>query len=275
MKNHLRVITLVILTFSVVFYGYKWGFHDKQVNKIEVVSQPDVINKEFVYNLLCYLSTSRLIDMQIAGEEILRWEGILDKTGTNVIKEVIRQQGPLDKFKHYPQNDIIDPETYSQYYYHRHREGEHGHFHVFLHRNGMPKTVTLSTSPITLPYAHIIAISMNDSGNAISLFTTNQWVTGEDWYTAVEVAHMMEYIKIGHAYPSWPTNQWMNAMMRLFYPQILYLIHKRDDVLTFWNQKHPGMHIFDNHDLEILSEQPISVDLQMEVIADILRARNL
>lgn len=275
MKKHLTVITLFILTLVAVLYGYESIFHHKQVNETELVGEPVMIDQETLYNSLSYLSTRRLLDMQAAGEEILRWEDILDKTGMNVVKEVIRKQGPLDKFEHYPKDDIIDNETCSQYYYHSHRGGEHGHFHVFLQRDGMPETVTVSTSPITAPYAHIVAISMDTKGSAIGLFTTNQWVTGEDWYTAVEVAHMMEYIKIDHAYPSWPTNQWMNAMMRLFYPQILDLMHERDDVVADWNQRHPGMHIFNNRDLEILSEKPISIDLQMKVIADVLKVRDL
>jgi len=275
MKKHFTVIALFIFTIAAIIYGYESIFHHKQVNEAKLVAEPVVIDQEALYHSLVYLSTSRLLDMQFAGEEILRWEEILDKTGTNVVKEVIRKQGPLDKFEHYPKNDIIDNETCSQYYYHSHRRGEHGHFHVFLHRDGMPETIAVSTSPVTVPYAHIVAISMDYRGGAIGLFTTNQWVTGEDWYTAIEVAQMMEHIKIDHAYPSWPANQWMNAMMRLFYPQIIDLMCERDNVVAIWNQMHPGMHIFDNRDLEILSEKSISIELQMKVISDILKDRDL
>ncbi len=77
-------------------------------------------------------------------------------------------QGTFYEFDHYPAGDVHDPETHCQHYYHSHRSGEHGHFHVFLREQGMPeglRPIEQSHAPFmderddTL--CHLIAISMN------------------------------------------------------------------------------------------------------------------
>ena len=81
---------------------------------------------------------AELETMARAGEQILECYRVLEKTGGNVVAEVLRGQGTFYEFDHYPDGDVYDPETHSQFYYHAHREGEHGHFHTFLREKGMP-----------------------------------------------------------------------------------------------------------------------------------------
>ncbi len=66
-----------------------------------------------------------------------------------------------------------------------------------------------------------------------------------------------------HAYPSWPTNRWISAMMRLFQPQIAALLHHRDQALEAWRRGHPGVDVYEDRDLEITGSLPISVDDQL------------
>ena len=134
------------------------------------------------------LPREQLVAMANAGEEVLECYRVLRKSNTNVVAEVLRGQGKFFELDHYPKGDVFDSEAHSQYYYHSHREDEHGHFHTFLREKGMPK----ECRPIKQSEAdfmserddklsHLIAISMNSDGFPIGLFTTNRW---RDWRQA-------------------------------------------------------------------------------------------
>ena len=79
---------------------------------------------------------AELTVMRDAGTEVLNCQRVLRKTSSNIVGEILRNQGTFFEWNHYPKGDAIDRETHSQYYYHAHpksdRPGEHGHFHNFL-----------------------------------------------------------------------------------------------------------------------------------------------
>jgi hypothetical protein len=190
---------------------------------------------------LTKLPRERLESMAAAGEEIAECYRVLKKGGLNVVGEMLKAQGQFIKLNHYPKGDVFDRDSHAQYYYHAHRPDEHGHFHTFLRQPGMPK----GTEPVAeaasrqwpkgdKALAHLIAISMDRYGHPIGLFTTNRWVTGETWYKADDVRAMLDRFVIDHAYPSWPANRWITAMVRLFRPQIEVLIRERDAKLKAW-----------------------------------------
>ena len=166
---------------------------------------------------------------------------------------------------------MFDSETHSQFYYHAHREGEHGHFHTFLREKGMPE----DCHPIQQSKAaymkerddklsHLIAISMNRAGFPIGLFTTNRWVTADNWYTADDVIKMLDRFEMDLAWPSWPVNIWISAMVRLFRPEIEELIVERDIAMADWQKKHPKKDAFEDRDCEIASTRKISVAAQIK-----------
>ena len=222
---------------------------------------------------LTQLSRERLEAMAAAGDEILECTRVLRKAGANVVGEILKGQGTFMEWNHYPEGDVHDTDTHSQYYYHAHRggENEHGHFHTFLRQPGMPHGV----EPVsydgeeTWPHgkdalSHLIAISMDAYGVPIRLFTTNRWVTGEAWYWAQDVIAMLDLFLIDHADPSWPTNRWLSAMLRLFQPQIVALVEARDEALAKWRNKHPERDVFEDRELEITSGLDIFVEEQIE-----------
>jgi hypothetical protein len=221
------------------------------------------------------LARPRLEDMLAAGHEVLECYRVLGKGGLNIVGELLKGQGTFYEFDHYPKGDVYDEEHASQYYYHAHRgsQGEHGHFHTFLRAGAIPKDVT----PVAYDgeeawpegdeaLSHLIAISMDPRGFPIGLFATNRWVTAEAWYRAEDVVRMLERFSIDHAYPSWPTNRWISAMLRLFQPQITALLHHRDEALEAWFHSHPGVDVYEDRDLEITGSLPLSVDDQLEQI---------
>ncbi|WP_435384855.1 DUF6969 family protein [Cupriavidus necator] len=85
---------------------------------------------------------------------------------------------------HYPATDIREGETGAIAYYHAHaatkrKKDEHRHFHVFV-PNGI-------RSGRGSGYSHLAGISVTARGEALRLFTTNRWVTEEDWLPARQI----------------------------------------------------------------------------------------
>jgi hypothetical protein len=207
--------------------------------------------------------------MAAAGDDVLECYRVLQKGGANIVGEILKGQGKFFEWNHYPDGDVYDGETHAQYYYHAHRpeDGEHGHFHTFVRAKGMPSGV----NPV--PYdgeeewpkgddrlSHLVAISMDPYGFPIRLFTTNRWVTGENWYAAADARLMLDRFLMDHAYPSWPVNRWISAMFGLYRPYMEVLLDTRDEVIAAWREAHPDRDVFEDRELEVTSVLPISVD---------------
>ncbi len=219
------------------------------------------------------LSRGELAAMAEAAREVVECHRVLTKTGDNVVGEVLPRDATFYEYDHCPPGDIYDPESHAQYYYHAHRGGEHGHFHTFLREQGMPEGV----APVVQSEAayfeqrndrlcHIVAISMDRQGWPIGLFTTNRWVTTENWYAAADVCRMVARFKIDLARPSWPTNRWVTAMMQLFRPQIETLLHQRDAKLVAWHKAHLDADVFEDRRLDLPSQVKISLDQQIRAV---------
>lgn len=229
--------------------------------------------------ILRSLPRDRLDRMNAAADEILECYRVLKKGGANIVGEILKGQGTFYEWDHYPEGDVYDDETHAQYYYHAHREGEHGHFHTFLRKKGMREDM----SPV--PYdgpemwpaeedeiiCHLIAISMDSAGFPISLFTTNRWVTGENWYDKADVIDMLDSFIIDHSTPSWPANRWLTAMLQLFRPQIELLIIQRDEMIAKWREKKPDVDVFEDRDLEVTSSLDIRVEDQIRAIKEVIQ----
>ncbi len=223
--------------------------------------------------LFSKFTEDQLIAMHEAGAEVLNCYRVLAKAKTNTVAELLRHQGEFLEWDHYPKGDIVDWETHSQYYYHAHpkdkRPGEHGHFHTFLRYKGIAKGV--DPMPLEFPQeknkdrigAHLIAISMDNKGFPIKFFTTNRWVTDETWYEAEKVIAMLDSFEIDHTHPSWATNRWLTAIVKLFRPQIEDLVFKRDKIIKTWQKRYLGQDIFENRDIEVTSECKVSVVQQI------------
>lgn len=233
--------------------------------------------KEFDTDMFASLPRKRLIDMRDAGERVLECHRILDNTGDNIVGELIKNVDTFYEWNHYPDGDVYDNKTHSQYYYHAHppeeRSGEHGHFHTFIRPDGMPKDMKPADVPdYEAPedpddaLSHIAAFSMDSAGLPIKLFTTNRWVTGEIWYTAADVHRLIDLFLIDHAQPSWPVNMWISSMVSLFDPQIRALVTERDRVVDAWQLEHPDTSVFEDRDLEVTSELGIDIDAQRAAI---------
>lgn len=221
------------------------------------------------------LPRRRLEAMAQAGEEAIECLRVLEKAELDVVGEVLRGHGTFYEFEHYPPDDVFDGDSKSQYYYHAHRgvAGEHGHFHTFLRAPGMPEGIKPVAYSGAEPWpsgtealSHLITISMDAYGRPIGLFAVNRWVTAETWYAAHDVIRMLDHFEIDHAFPSWPVNRWITAMVRLFRPQIESLIHHRDAVVAAWARAHPDTDVFEDRDLDITGQIPINIERQIDSV---------
>ncbi|HIC81798.1 MAG TPA: hypothetical protein EYH07_05730 [Kiloniellaceae bacterium] len=231
------------------------------------------------------LSTEALEAMAEAGREVAEVHRILAKTGDNIVGELLKNNGTFYEWDHYPPGDVYDHETHGQFYYHAHApeqrfEGEHGHFHTFVRPKGMPPGIKPAKIPgYVAPkdpndaLSHLIAISMTPAGLPFRIFTVNRWVTGEIWYSAADVAVLLDYFKIDHAQPSWPVNRWITGMIQLYKPQIIDLVEARDRKIAQWQQLYADRDVFEDRDLEVTSYLDIDLDRQIQAVAKVLLDR--
>ena len=163
----------------------------------------------------------------------------LSRGGLNVVGEILKGQGTFYEMNHYPEEDVFDDQSHAQYYYHAHREDEHGHFHTFVRRAAIPSQIHPASGfqrsdPGPLAddaLAHLIGISMDSEGVPKGLFATNRWVTDESWYSAEDTIAFLDRFRVEHASPNLAVNQWLTSFMRLCRPHIELLLRHRDQVI--------------------------------------------
>lgn len=235
--------------------------------------------------ILHTLSRDDLLAMRAAGAEITECYRVLAKAERNIVGELLRGAGEFIELNHFPDDDVFDRETQSQYYYHAHRglDGEHGHFHTFVRPPGIPdgmQPIEYKNATEPWPYgrealSHLISISMDGYGFPMGLFTTNRWVTDEAWYSAADVMQLLKRFRIDHAAPSWPVNRWISAMFVLFRPQMRQLLLQRDATVAQWAAQHPGTDVFEDRALDITSWVAISVEDQISQVDAMLAGLEL
>lgn len=227
---------------------------------------------------LTAVPVEQLEAMHDAAATALLCERVLAKSAMSVVSEVLRGQGDFVILEHYPKGDIHDPETHSQYFYHSHTPnemlaGENGHFHLFVR----PGEIAPDAEPWRLPgaavpedplarFAHIGAIGVDAYGRPLRFFTTNRWVTNETQYRAEDVISLIDHFSIELAHPNWALNQWLNAMVVLYRPQIEDLLLQRDAVLEAWTTEHPDAEVLEDRRLQNTSEVLIDTRCQIAAI---------
>jgi len=193
--------------------------------------------------------------------------GALKQAGLNIVSATLQGQGDFYEMNHYPEDDVFDPNSASQYYYHAHRESEHGHFHTFVRRKAMPESMRPATGfrrseplpPFEDELAHLVCISMDAYGLPQGLFAVNRWVSDESWYSAEETIALLDCFRIEHTFPHFAVNQWITAFMALCRPQIEALLRHRDAVINAWQTAHPDRDVLEDRELEMTGYLPLDV----------------
>lgn len=115
-----------------------------------------------------------------------------------------------------PEGDIFDPKSGALYFYHSHRENEQGHFHTFL--SGIDQSV----------HHHLVGISIDAKGKPLALFTTNDWVTGEEM---IPYSQLYKRIDDFVFLDDNPTSQYLQTLLKMLKPQVQELLKMRDEIL--------------------------------------------
>lgn len=184
-----------------------------------------------------------------AAQEALFCEEVLLKGGDNVLRATLRD-APVVAWSHYPPGDVYDPASGGQWYYHCHlppAEAEHGHFHCFVRPDGKDG-----------PVHHLIAVGVDAHGRLQRLFTVNQWVVGDAWLDAESSIALLDRFDMQMPQPSYLTNRWLTAILRLYADDIATLIRQRDARLAA-HQPQGGTPVRVDRSLEVTSE--LDVDL--------------
>lgn len=237
------------------------------------VNYPQV-DSESLKTQLSKCSIEELQSMKQAGLEAIKWQTLLSKVDSTVIADVVKDFSQFYIGDRYPHDESYDEETQSSYFYHSHRSHEHGHFHIYFSNEEVLKQFKPiaqwdSTNKST---THLVAISMHPNGDPIEIFLPNHWVTKDEWFKAEEMMTMVDLFEIKHPYPSWPSNQWVNQMFKLFRPQIEQAFLERDRLIQ--ESEQPLEQLIKNKKREILTSVSISIPAQMQAIEELLQEKS-
>lgn len=178
--------------------------------------------------------------------EIAFCEAVLAKGGLNVLSETFAGVENIAAWDHYPPDDVYDPVSRAQYYYHCHpaEDGatEHGHFHCFLRPDGPDG-----------PIHHLAAIGVDGQGRLLRLFSVNQWVVGDDWADAETIIALLPRFDMQMPRPSYLVNRWLTAIFVAYETEIAELIRARDRALA-GHRPVSGVAVREDRDLEVTSE---------------------
>lgn len=159
----------------------------------------------------------------LAAQKLANIQMQFAKSGRTLNEAALCGAKDFVEWQHYPNNDLADSNSGYEFYYHAHSanempDGEHGHFHV-IKRNA--KT-----------FHHLVGIALNQKGLPTRLFTTNQWVTGEEMVDSVATIKFVKEFDMVVKGRMAPVSDWVGSLIQLFSAEIEKLIVERDQKIA-------------------------------------------
>lgn len=190
----------------------------------------------------------------LAAQEIVTIQSRYAANGLSLCNVALCGSEQFKEWEHYPKHDLIDAQSGYEFYYHAHSanempDGEHGHFHLFKRDN-----------QVANQFHHLIAISLDQKGLPVRIFTTNQWVTGEQWLSAERTLVLLKGFDMAVKGRMAPLSRWLSAFTKLFYLDMQELIIQRDEVMGALSST-LGNHEFayNARDQHVLTEKKIDL----------------
>ena len=152
-----------------------------------------------------------------AGQELAQRMLAWARDGHSAPELLLGDSRGFVEWAHYPQPDAVDPESGCRFYYHTHvasqrlRE-EHGHFHVFVPAEGGL-------------FTHWIGVTLDRRGLPLRLFTTNRWVTDEQWRDAAQLAGHGPRLR---GAPPREVGAWLEDLLCVYADEVAELQRERD-----------------------------------------------
>lgn len=224
-----------------------------------------------------------LLAMQSAADDMI---AVLEKAAEqekHVLIDVLNATAPeaFTQWQHYPPGDVHDRKKGALWFYHAHSDdvserpwAEHGHFHMFV----WSEHVQSDVEPIALPpepdpelggLCHLVAISFDQSGTPMRIFTVNRWVAQEWQYPAEEVIRLLDKFDLDNEEFAL-TTKWLVAALKLFRPQIEWSLRERDKAIAQMREKDPEG-FSEDEDIEVLSSFPFDLGAQIDAIEEALQ----
>ena len=162
-------------------------------------------------------------NLWLAAQELASIQMKYAESGRTLSEAALCGAKAFVEWQHYPANDLVDEVSGYEFYYHAHSadempNGEHGHFHV-IKRNAKG-------------FHHLIGIALNQKGLPTRLFTTNQWVTGEEIADSTMVVKSIQGFEMVTKGRMALVTKWIGALIQLFAKEIEGLILERDQKIA-------------------------------------------
>jgi hypothetical protein len=159
----------------------------------------------------------------LAAQELASIQMKYAKSGRTLNEAALCGARDFIEWQHYPSNDLADKQSRYEFYYHAHSadempKGEHGHFHIIKRH--------------AKSFHHLVGIALDQKGMPVRLFTTNQWVTGEEMADSNLIMQSVVEFQMNVRGRMAPVSKWIGALMQLFQLEIDRLILERDREIT-------------------------------------------
>jgi hypothetical protein len=209
------------------------------------------------------------------------------RAGLDAFTEVVRDRGslirswtdgaPMRQFDHYPDDDVVDLRSGSQFFYHAHRSHgtEHGHLHLFWHAtaSGRRRYVAgLERRWVRAAPSHLLAVGLDSRGLPVSMFTVNRWVTGGYWFDAATTLAMLDRFDIRDAGGHAGSGRWLTRFVHLYRPVAAELLERRDRRLARRGPLEPAL---DERRLEVLSQFDLDWGADLDALQSLCRQRGI
>jgi hypothetical protein len=162
-------------------------------------------------------------NLWLAAQELANIQMRYAETGRTLNEAALCGAKDFVEWQHYPSNDLVDEHSGYEFYYHAHSadempNGEHGHFHV-IRRDAET-------------FHHLVGIALDQKGLPTRLFTTNQWVTGEEMINSALAIKSLKGFEMAIKGRMAPVSNWIGALIQLFAVEIDGLLLERDQKIA-------------------------------------------
>ncbi len=178
---------------------------------------------------------------------------------TNVLLQLFSDDETIYTNKKYPETPLVLADSQLQVYYHTHQnnilhENEHGHFHIFY----------LSKDMAQAEAVHLVALSMDNFGQALSWFTVNKWVTSQACFDSDIFLTCIKRLSINAADSL--LLRWLSTMILFYQHEVAELLDSSVDKLAKLVKTSPNdeISILDDKSIYFLNEK--AIDLSRDLL---------
>lgn len=218
------------------------------------------------------MTPSGALTPEAAAHTVIETITAMASAGRPLMLRVIPEAGATF-WTHYPKADARDKHCKARWYYHVHApgsrdEGEHGHFHLFLHRTQLPEGLEPKVWPpqgedAKAHVTHLVGLSIDTLGIPRTWFATNRYVTNEFLYPAdVMIAHLPAF-NVDHTQQDDLVNRFVTAMVALYREEIADLLRQRDARQAELEAEHDKKAYEKASGVDVLAQIPIDLDAKL------------